>query len=165
METNLNEIRNDLKRELTNVDTETKENNSAPQVQEDFISLDTAKLLMQCKDGLTSSLVSKGASENAVILIRDTLKTSDEDVIRYRRVIQNYIRAKFPHWVERLQKVTDNDMALLLISELMKLGAALNIRHEDKQARENPTALSKFWDFLRNVLFFAKKPEVKKITE
>lgn len=162
MDTGLTEIRNDLNKELKNVTAEEMETNPAREIEEDFISLDTARALMQLKDGVTVALVARGTSENAAILIRDTLKTDEEDTIRYRRLIQRYIRNKFPHWVDKLKKITDSDLAFILMSEMMKIGAAINIREEDKQIKENPNALSKFFAVLRNIFFFVKKPESKK---
>lgn len=158
METNLAEIKADLSKELRDetFKEREKENNSPIQIEEDFLDLDIIRALIQLKDGAALAIISKDTSENAQIIIRETLETDEDSVIRWRRVIQKFIRNKFPQWVDRLKGMKDQDLVILIVSDFVKISTAYSVRIEDKNLSENPSVITKFFSYFRKIFSFTK---------
>lgn len=153
MEVNVSEIKTDLIKELRDESNKEKlENNLPLQIEEDFLDLDIIRALIQLKDGIAIAIISRDVSENAQILITDTIKSDDDSVRRWQRVIQKFIRAKFPQWVDKLKGVQDQDIVILILSDLFKISSAYAIRAEDKDISENPNFIFKFFAYFRKII-------------
>jgi hypothetical protein len=132
IEIDINQIERDLKNGLDNSSegesssfTSGDGNKKSHWDGQDFISDSNMRLALGYKNGALIRILAKGLGKTATDMLKDLYVVHDHEVKIYKRVIQQFIVDYFPEYVEKISKISNGDLAALIILELTRWHEAM----------------------------------------
>lgn len=107
-----------------------------PWADKDFISDDVMGLVLGYKNQFLVSTLAKGMGKSAEEMLRDLYVVGPKELSLYKKILQNFIRENFSEYIDKIAKITNADLAALLILETGRWHEAKVLLRADNDNRK-----------------------------
>jgi hypothetical protein len=127
IEIDLDQIERDLTYGLdNNVGGEDQKNSSGSSDKnkswdgQDFISDSNMRFVLGYKNSFLVSILAKGLGKTTTEMLKALYLVTNQEVSIYKRVTQEFINEYFPEYIEKISKISNGDLAALVILEVTR---------------------------------------------